>query len=140
MASGRAELRRLIDDLVKIPPELKRELRPAIKKGAQPMLEGMRSDTSWSTRIPAATRISSSLTGSQAGVSIVVDHRKAPHARPYENGGNDGDFRAPLFGDRERWYPHHARPFFAKNVREHKKDVEQAVAEAVTTTAAKHGF
>lgn len=140
MASGREQLRKLIEDLGKLPPELRRELRPALKEGAQPMLEAMRSNASWSSRIPPATKLTSKLTGGNAGVSIIVNARQAPHARVYENQGNRGIFRAPLFGDRERWYPHRARPFFKPAIDAHGKDVAEAIGKTVSEIAARHGF
>lgn len=140
MASGRAQLRQLIEDLGQLPPALRRELRPAIKQGSQPMLRAMHSNASWSSRIPPATKLTSKLTGSGAGVSVVVNARQAPHARVYENQGVRGIFRAPLFGDRERWYPHRARPFFKPAIDAHGKDVSDAIAETVAEIAARHGF
>jgi len=137
---GRAQLRAYIDDCGKIPPDLRKELRPAIKKGATPILDQMRSNASWSTRIPRATKISTSLAGSNPGVRIVVNARQAPHARVYENGGNSGTFRAPLFGNKERWYAHRARPFFYRAVDEKGDEVRNAVAEAIDTVVSRHGF
>ncbi len=140
MASGRAQLQQLIADLGRLPPDLRRELRPAIKRGAQPMLAAMHSNASWSSRIPPATKLTSKLSGSGAGVSIKVNRRTAPHARVYENQGANGIFRAPLFGDRERWYPHRARPFFKPAIDAHGKDVSDAIARTVGEVAARHGF
>jgi hypothetical protein len=137
---GRAQLRAFIDDCGKIPPDLRRELRPAIKKGAQPILDKMHSNASWSTRIPRATKISTSLAGNNPGVSIVVNARQAPHARVYEHGGQPGNFRAPLFGDRSRWFAHRARPFFYRAVQERGDEVTKAVAEAIDTVVKRHGF
>lgn len=137
---GRDQLRKLIEDFGKIPPDLRKELRPAIKKGATPILDQMRSNASWSTRIPRATKISTSLAGSNPGVSIVVNARQAPHARVYEHGGSSGNFRAPLFGDRNRWFAHRARPFFYKAVDQKGDEVVKAVADAIDTVAKRHGF
>lgn len=138
--SGRAELKKLIEDFGKIPPDLRKELRPAIRKGATPILDQMRSNASWSTRIPRATKISTSLAGSNPGVSIVVNARQAPHARVYEHGGSPGNFRAPLFGDRNRWFAHRARPFFYRAVDQKGDEVVKAVADAIDTVAKRHGF
>lgn len=142
MAGGRAELQRIIDDLGAISADLKRELRPAIKEGAQPMLQGIRRNASWSSRIPRATRLSTSFSGRGAGpgVSIITDAAKAPHARVYENDGNAGSFRAPLFGDLGKWYPHAARPFFAPGVRQFGAAVVEAVDKRITTITSRHGF
>jgi hypothetical protein len=140
MASGRAQLQALIEDLGKLPPDLRRELRPAIKKGARPMLDAMHRNASWSTRIPAATKLTTKLGGSGAGVSIITNARQAPHARVYENQGVRGIFRAPGWGDREHWYPHQARPWFKPAIDRYGSEVTEAVAEAVSTVASRHGF
>ncbi|MEU8379780.1 HK97 gp10 family phage protein [Streptosporangium sp. NPDC048865] len=91
------EIRKLVRDFNKIPPDLRKELRPALKKGAQPILAEARSNASWSTRIPRATRIASSFTKRRGGVTIVVSAKRAPHGRPYENLGAPGTFRHPVF-------------------------------------------
>jgi hypothetical protein len=142
MASGRAQLQRLIADFGAIRDEVKREIRPAIREGAKPMLQGMKRSASWSTRIPPATRISTSFSGrgAGAGVSIVVNASKAPHARVYENDGNPGTFRAPLWGDRDHWFNHRARPFFAPAIRKYGPEVVEAVAERISEITARHGF
>jgi hypothetical protein len=140
MAIERRDLRKLIEDLGKIPPDLRKELRPAIRKGSTPILDQMRSNASWSSRIPRATKISTSLSGSRPGVRIVVNARQAPHARVYEHGGQQGNFRAPLFGDREHWFAHRARPFFYKAIDQKGDEVRKAVAEAIDTVASRHGF
>jgi hypothetical protein len=140
MSTGRDQLRALIEDLGQLPPDLRRELRPALKKGAQPMLDAMHRNASWSSRIPPATKLTSKLTGGNAGVSIVVNARQAPHARVYENQGVNGIFRAPLFGDREHWYPHRARPFFKPAIDAHGKDVSEELGKTVAEVAARHNL
>jgi len=142
MAGGRAELQRIIYDLGAISKDLKKELRPAIREGAQPMLQGIKRNASWSSRIPKATRLSTSFSGRGAGpgVSIITDAGKAPHARVYENDGNPGTFRAPLFGNRERWFTHAARPFFAPAVRKYGPEVVEAIDKRISEITARHGF
>jgi hypothetical protein len=125
------EIEGLIRDLGKIPKELKRELRPGLRQAAKPVLDQARLNASWSTRIPKATRISLQFAGRTPGVSIVTNVKKAPHARPYENQGEPGTFRAPLFGDREHWYPHTARPFLYPAVVAKAPGVERDIAHVV---------
>jgi hypothetical protein len=142
MPGGRAELQRIIADLGAISKDLQREMRPAIKEGAQPMLRGIKRNASWSSRIPKATRLSTSFSGRGAGpgVSIITDAGKAPHARVYENDGNPGTFRAPLWGNRDHWYPHAARPFFAPGVRQYGPEVVEAVSRRISDITSRHGF
>jgi hypothetical protein len=138
--SGRSELQRLIKDLGALPPDLRRELRPAIRKAAQPVLGQMRANSSWSSRIPAATRISTSLSGSRAGVTLRTNAARAPHARPYEHGGNSGNFRHPLFGNRKSWVAQRARPFFYRAVDDGADGVRDAIGDTVVEVAKRHGF
>lgn len=137
--SGREELQRLIRDLGKLPPDLRKELRPALRKAAHPVLMEMRSNAGWSTRIPAATRISTSLSGSGAGVTLKVNSSLAPHGRPYEHGGAAGNFRHPVFGTKN-WVPQRARPFFFRAVDDRANDVRDSLSDAVIEVAKRHGF
>lgn len=138
--SGRAELQRLIKDLGQLPPDLRKELRPALRKAAHPVLEEMRRNASWSSRIPSATKISTSLSGSRAGVSLRTNAARAPHARPYEHGGSAGNFRHPVFGDKERWVAQRARPYFFRSVDDQADNVRDALGDTVIEVARRHGF
>ena len=141
--SGRDELRRLINDLGKLPPDLRRELRPALRKAAHPVLVKMQTNASWSTRIPSATKISTSLSGSKTGVTLRVDAKKAPHGRPYEHQGDPGNFRHPVFeveGKKTTWVAQRARPYFFKAVDQEANEVRDALGDTVREVAARHGF
>lgn len=116
-------LNQLIEDLGKIPPELRRQMRPAMRRAALPILEDAKNRASWSSRIPGAIGIRTSFqAGPRAGVRLVVDAKKAPHARPFEMGSkkNGRDvLRHPVFADaanklREEWtwVSMKTRPFF----------------------------
>jgi Bacteriophage HK97-gp10, putative tail-component len=140
VAIAREELLKLIADLGKIPPDLKRELRPALKKAGQPVLAEMRSNASWSTRIPGATRISTSFGGARPGITFVVSSKTAPGARPIEHKGQQGNFRHPVHGDRNVWVAQRARPFFYRAVTDRTEDVINSLGDTVVEIAARHGF
>lgn len=136
----------LIADLGKIPPELRRVLRPAMKKAASPILEDAKRRASWSTRIPGAISIKTSFAGTayRSGVRLVVDSKKAPHARPYESGSaRNRELRHPVFADPEKdrtewtWVEEKTRPFFFPAVRdglpEARRQAELAVLHAART-------
>lgn len=137
--SGR-ELAKLVKDLGKLPKELQKELRPALRKGAQPALRKAKANASWSSRIPRATRIALRLSGNRAGVRIVTNVRRAPHARAFENGGRDGSFRRPVFGNRSTWVSQKAQPYLWPAVRDTKDDVVKEIDQAVVTVAKRAGF
>lgn len=138
MSVDRSQLQALIRDLGAIPPAVRRMMRPAIVKAGRPVLGQMKTNASWSTRIPGATTMQTS-SGGAVGVTFRVSAAKAPHARPYE--GLSGDpFRAPLWGDREWWYDHAARPFFYRAVQEKADEIVDALGDAVMQAAREHGF
>src|SRR5262245_8082259 len=105
------QLAQLIDDLHEIPAEIRKELTPEFKKAAQPVLADARSRASWSSRIPGAMSVRARRSLARPGASIVVNTRRAPHARSYEGLNGARSFRAPLFGDRRHWFSHATRPF-----------------------------
>lgn len=137
---GRGELAQLVRDLGKLSPELRRQLRPKLRKAAEGVRDEARRGASWSTRIPPATRVRTSLSGGRTGVAVVVNAKKAPHARPYENGGKEGEFRHPVFGNRKVWVYQRARPFLFPAARAHRDDARRRVAEAVDEAARAHGW
>lgn len=138
--SGREELKRLIKDLGALPPDLKRELRTALRKAAQPVLGQMRANSRWSHRIPAATRVSVGLSASRTGVTLRTNAKRAPHARPYEHGGSRGNFRHPLFGNKKKWVAERARPFFFNAADQRANDVRDSLGDTVIEIAKQHGF
>jgi hypothetical protein len=137
MSVDRSQLQALIGDLGELPPAFRKAARPHMLTAGRGVLELMRSHASWSSRIPSAISMTASSTA--IGVRFRTNAARAPHARPYE--GISGDpFRAPLFGDREHWYPHAARPFFYRSVQEGAGRVVEALGEALDQAAAETGF
>jgi hypothetical protein len=125
------EIRRLVDDLGKIPKELKVELRPGLRKAGEIVRDQARFNASWSKRIPAATRVSVGFTKRNPGVAVQVNRKRAPHARPFEHGGNPGFFRHKTFGHEDRWVPQKARPFLAEAAEEKAPEAERQIAQVV---------
>lgn len=132
----------LITDLGKMPVELARELRPALKKAAQPILQDAKRRAGWSSRVPGAITIKTSLAQGKPGVRLVVDATKAPHARPFEFGSQRGGsyVRHPVFGNREIWVQQRTRPFFFPAVREGASEVAEQSSAAVMAAARSAGF
>jgi hypothetical protein len=146
------ELRRLIRDLGKLPADVRGELRPVMRKAGQQALVKARANASWSTRIPAAIRLSVSFASRRPGVSLVVDRRRAPHGRPFENLGQPGSFRHPVpntrrrglraaaSGDRRRWVSQRARPFLFPAAEDAMQQIDADIGAAVESAARRHGF
>ncbi|GAA4626614.1 hypothetical protein GCM10023196_035570 [Actinoallomurus vinaceus] len=129
------DIARFIRHFGDVPKDIKKEIRPELRAAGELVAAQARVNASWSTRIPRATRVSVSFAKRKPGVSVVVDRRKAPHARPFEHGGRQGEFRHPVYGHRDRWVPQEARPFLepAADARagEAAKRIENAVDRVI---------
>ncbi|MGW4426430.1 HK97 gp10 family phage protein [Streptosporangium sp. NPDC004631] len=136
-----SEIQRLIADLRRVPSELRAELRPAVQRAAREVLAEARSRASWSSRIPGAMRVSVRFTGPAAGASVIVSATRAPHARPYEGlTTRGGDFRHPVFGNRDRWVPQAARPFLFPAARATREQVVREIDQAVERVLRRTGW
>ena len=141
-----ADLRKLYLDLKGFEGNLQVELRRGLREAGEGMAAAVRNEASWSSRIPGATKVVPSFAARGAGVSIQVDARKAPEARPLEHGGRAGAFRHPVYAssteDRSRWAwaSEPARPFFYAAIGGRTPAVEQRMRQVMTDVAAKAGF
>lgn len=119
----------------KIPKELKRELRPGLRAAGRVVADDAKLRAAWSTKIPRAIRVSVTFVGKRQGVSIVVNRKKAPNARPIEHGGRAGTFRHPVYasGPRENWTwrPQRARPFLAPALQAKGDDAAKQIKQVV---------
>jgi hypothetical protein len=138
--TGSEELRDFIKQLGKMPKDVRQDLRPKLKNIGQNALFSVRAKASWSTRIPRATRLKIGLSKRSPGLAIEVNKDQAPHARPHEHGGKPGTFRAPLFGNRRRWYAHQARPFFQSGAEPWLEKADKDLLDVVDEAARKAGF
>lgn len=123
------------EQLRDVPKELRPRLRKAIVSAGDAVAAQARSNAAWSTRIPSAIKTRVRF-GSSAGVRVVVDSKKAPHARPFEGiGSRDRDFRGgtfrhPVFG-RDRWVEQQQRPFLVPALQAKQDEAVRAVQEAI---------
>lgn len=133
-------IRRLADELGMVPIELRRQLRPEIRAGAETLVRDMKSRASYSSRIPSAIRTTVSFSSKSGGVTIRVDTRRAPHARPLERGNHGGradSFRHPVFGNRDVWVTQPTRPFFFPAVKAGRKQLVEHISRAVKASLRK---
>lgn len=138
---GAAGVRLLAANFQKMPAELRRELRPKLRQAAEPIRADAQGRASWSSRIPGSIKISTSFSkGIGGGVFLRANAAVAPHARPYENMGEPGTFRHPVFGNRSVWVPQRARPFLIPAVRAGRDRIIGAVEEAINDAAGSAGF
>lgn len=138
--TGNQQFRNLMQDVGKMPNEIRKEIRPVLRRSAQPALSGAKKNASWSSRIPGATRISVGFSKRTPGVALVVNKNRAPHAHAYENKGKPGKFRTPLFGDRSHWVSHTARPFLHKAAEPWMNHIDADVGKVVDKVSRDLGF
>lgn len=136
---GASEFLLLAAQLRRVPEHMRRTLTRRLRPIGQRAVDRARMNASWSKRIPAAISLRVSTTGRGAGLSLVVDHDVAPHARPYE-GLLSRVFRHPLFGDRDLWFPQDARPFVWPAVLSTQQDIAAEVDAAIAETFAAADF
>lgn len=120
----------LIRDLEHFPRDLRQHIRPAIQRSGHDLLRRARANASWSTRIPAATRLSVRFSRNP-GVDVITDGRRAPHAATYENEGRPGTLAHPLFGNRSHWYRFRARPYLGPAMDAEAPHTVAQIADAV---------
>ena len=133
------ELRQMYRDLKGVEGNLRVELRRGIKEAAQGVLDAAKAEASWSKRIPAATKLKVSFSARSTGVSVEVDGKKAPHARPIDHAGKSGTFRHRVFGT-DTWVEQPARPFFASAVDSRSPEIERRISQIADDVARKAGF
>jgi hypothetical protein len=137
------EIERLQRDLGEIPKELRRRLRPALREAGEDLAGQARSNASWSSKIPSATKVRVSFAKRRPGVSVGVDKKLAPNARPFEHGGEPGSFRHPVYpvpGRRVAWVSQVARPFLAPAAEAKEDQAVGKIADAVDRTTREAGF
>ena len=115
-------------------------LRKSLKAAAEPAAAQVRSNASWSSRIPAAVAVRVAFTAKKgAGVSVFVSRTKAPHARPFENSGSGGSFEHFTWG-KKPVVTQAARPFFFHELDATMPAVEKAATAAIDEAARAAGF
>ena len=163
------DMRQLYLDLKAADGNLQIQLRRAIKEAAQSVADKAKADVgAWSKRIPGALFLRVSFTQRSTGVSVEVNGKKAPHARPSDHAGKQGTFRHPVYGhdasghfvakgSRKKglrgvlgvrggraleatWVDQPARPFFASAVDAKSPDIERRILQVADDLARQAGF
>jgi hypothetical protein len=110
------------------------ELRRGVKAAGRGALDAVKEAASWSSKIPPATRLKVSFAAKSAGVSVVVNARQAPNARPINHGGKDGVFKHPVWGHRDRrWATQRAHPFI--NAAGKTPEIDKQIQEVLNRVA-----
>lgn len=136
---GRDRVTQLRRDLLKIPTNIRKEVRPALREAGESVKRAAQGNSHWSSRIPAAMRIRVSFAQRRPGVFIVVDKNKAPHGRPYE-GIIMGSFRHPVFGNRDVWVTQETRPYLVPALESNEGETFTLIESTVDEVMAKLGL
>ena len=135
---------------------LRRNMRKAVAESGAAITGAVKARAAWSTgatstarnphtSIPSATSLTTSFGVKKVGVQVKVNARKAPHARPLEqgNGGGSSVLRHPVFhkaGEKGPWAEMPTRPFFFVAARAMTPVVEAKIQTAIDTVAFEAGF
>ncbi len=120
-----------------IPKETAAELRPKLRAAAELVANQAKVNASYSSRIPGAIKVSTSLTSRNGGAGVRVDSRKAPHSRALEGTQDTASFRHPVFG-RDAWVDQPTRPFLFPARDAKLQEVKALVADAVRSAVRFH--
>lgn len=132
-----SDLRAIAKGLKAVQPALAKEFTAQLAAGGRLVAAKARLRAAWfSSRIPDTIRVKAS----GVRVSVAAGGRSAPHAAPFEHQGVAGEFRHPVFGNRDVWVKQQAHPYLGPALEESGAQLEQLVERAVTTTFARLGF
>lgn len=119
-------------NLSDVPQELRKELRPKVRKIAGKVQRQVQQNASWSSRIPGAVKTRVSFSQRSPGVSVYVDSKAAPHARPLEFGSSrNRQLRHPVFGNPDVWVSQPTRPFFMQAIDQTGSDAHIEITDAI---------
>ena len=121
------QVSRLARALARAAPEAWAACRVSLRAAGMIVADDARGRASFSTRIPGSIRVR---TG-RGNVRVVAGGPTAPDAAPLENKGQSGNFRHPVWGNREVWVDQPARPFLAPALDAHREEVAQLMEDAV---------
>ena len=128
-----AELPRLMRDLRAVDRNLANEVKRNIRKAEQPAKHAMEASAAAAGMMKAsrAVKLSNRYGGKSASLSLRVDAKIAPNARPLDK-PNDGAFnRHPVFGNRRNWVDQPERKFFDRGADAAFSACEKEMGEAL---------
>ena len=135
---GVKALRKFVAEFEKFPASLRKEMRPLLTEVAAESLSRAKANASWSRRIPGAIRARVTFSKTRGGVSLTVNRRKAPHARPMENLGQQGTFEHPT--PTGGTVKQEARPFFFQSMDTDPKTADRKIGEIVDRVSRSYKF
>lgn len=139
VTEGGTEVRLLVRDLMRVPEQVRNELRPALREAGSEVLRDASARAGWSTRIPGAMSLRVSFSKARPGVFITVSQSRAPHARPLEGILGQGSFRHPTFGG-DPWVSQATRPYLLPALVANEGRAYTVIQQAVDRALARAGL
>ncbi len=124
-----SELRQLSTALKKVEPKLQKQFFKDLNAGGQIVAARAKANASFSSRIPKTIKVRRR----GVSVSVVAGGPGAPDAAPFENRGESGTFRHPVFGNTQVWVDQQAHPFLAPAGRDSIPQVVGSIRAGVDT-------
>lgn len=132
-----AGLKELARDIRAADPQLTRDLKKALKSGADLIADEYRDRIeAYSSRIPETIKTGSTPTSSY----VKAGGPEAPHSAAVENMGKTGTFRHPVFGNTDVWVEQDAHPAALPALQSRGPDVVDLVNSALADWAEAAGF
>jgi hypothetical protein len=124
------DLKKLAVDLKAADPEAAKQLRLGLRAAADVVAAAAKIEASWSSTIPDSIKTSAA---GALSAKVKAGGAKAPSGAPFENHGQPGTFRHPVFGNKSNWVDQPARPFLAPAADDKSATVEDMVLDAIQT-------
>jgi hypothetical protein len=129
---GYGEVTTFRAQLQQVPPQLRLGLSKNIRIAGGRFVTALQSAYSWSTRIPGAVSQRVGFAGGRSGgVTVRIDAKRAPHARPLALPNNGVFNRHPVYGG-PAWVNQPMRDSFFPTVRAAEPMVVQQVQTAIS--------
>ncbi len=113
--------------LQRVEPVVQREFFNGLSAAGELVAEEARKRAGFSSRIPGSITVKRRA----LAVKIQAGGDSAPDAAPFEHGGIPGDFRHPVFGNREVWVSQRARPFLTPALEAKTDEAFEMIGTAV---------
>lgn len=129
-----SSFRKCADDFRRAEPALAMKLRSNLKAVGELVAADARQRAGFSSRIPSRIRTRGSRSGGIRIYVLPIAGKHKGEERAYEHKGRAGQFRHPVFGNKQNWVGQQARPFLRPAL-EAKKAIAVAAAKNAVESA-----
>lgn len=141
MAEGSAAVAQFARQLGAMPASMMKRVQIEMQGVGEDVAATAKGNASWSSRIPGTIKAKASTSrGSSVAVKVTAGGPSAPHARPFEGIAGNGEFRHPVFGNRDNWVTQGTRPFLMPAMEANRDTLRKAIVTAVEDAAATAGW